>query len=194
MDNANERNIVTAIIKRDSEVTRQVLYVQCYPLFKSIFERYDTDCESCLEFINEIYIYIMSPRGTDKKSYLEGFTFKCRFLHWLKIIAESYCHRVFKKKKDFLEKSLDDSERNHGLEGSINKTLESINAMDVQTLLNLMPNERYRKLIYYMYVEERSNEETAELLGMSMSNFYNKHHLAKKQFFEILRKEENMNH
>ena len=34
-----------------------------------------------------------------------------------------------------------------------------------------------------------SNEETAETLGMSMDNYYNKHKLAKEQFAKILRKE-----
>ena len=38
-------------------------------------------------------------------------------------------------------------------------------------------------------LEEKSNEETAEILGMSMDNYYNKHKLAKEQFAKILRKE-----
>ena len=53
----------------------------------------------------------------------------------------------------------------------------------------MMPNSRYRELIRYRYVEEKTNEETAELLGMSMDNYYNKHRLAKEQLKRILRKE-----
>lgn len=52
-----------------------------------------------------------------------------------------------------------------------------------------MPNQRYRKLIEYRYIQDRSNEETAALLSMSMANYYNKHKLAKAQFVATLRKE-----
>ena len=38
-------------------------------------------------------------------------------------------------------------------------------------------------------VEVVANEETAELLGMSMDNYYNKHKLAKEQFTNVLKKE-----
>ena len=37
--------------------------------------------------------------------------------------------------------------------------------------------------------KEKSNEETAQLLGMSMDNYYNKHKLAKEQFVTTLKKE-----
>ncbi|MDM8146805.1 sigma factor-like helix-turn-helix DNA-binding protein [Bacteroides eggerthii] len=52
-----------------------------------------------------------------------------------------------------------------------------------------MPNIRYRNLIRMRYLEQKSNEETAEALGMSMDNYYNKHKLAKEQYIRIWRKE-----
>ena len=67
--------------------------------------------------------------------------------------------------------------------------IDSINREDVEAILSLMPNKRYSKLIHLRYVDEKSNEETAETLGMSMDNYYNKHKLAKEQFAKILRKE-----
>ena len=53
----------------------------------------------------------------------------------------------------------------------------------------MMPNLRYRNLIELRYVKEKTNEETADILGMTMDNYYNKHKLAKAQFCNILRKE-----
>ena len=61
---------------------------------------------------------------------------------------------------------------------------------DVETILRLMPNRRYSMLIRLRYLEERTNEETAQLLGMNMNTFYNKHKLAKEQFIKTLKKEE----
>ena len=61
---------------------------------------------------------------------------------------------------------------------------------DVEVILNLMPNKRYSLLMRLRYVFGMSNEETAASLQMGMDNYYNKHLRAKKQFNEILKKEE----
>ena len=47
--------LAKALIKRDELTTRKFFYKQCYPLFKSIFDNYYTDCENCKECIDEIY-------------------------------------------------------------------------------------------------------------------------------------------
>ena len=53
--------IAKALIKRDNLVTRKYFYQQCYPLFKSIYDNYYTDCTNCKEFIDEIYIVVLAP-------------------------------------------------------------------------------------------------------------------------------------
>lgn len=60
---------------------------------------------------------------------------------------------------------------------------------DVKKLLKMMPNRRYSRLIEYRYVEEKSNDETAALMEMTMDNYYNCHRRAKAQYCEVLRKE-----
>jgi DNA-directed RNA polymerase specialized sigma24 family protein len=40
------------------------------------------------------------------------------------------------------------------------------------------------------YFQGHTNEETAQLMGMNMNTFYNKHKMAKEQFIKVLRKEE----
>ena len=54
-----DREIAHAILNRDTDITKEFLYGRCYPLFKSIYDRYYTDCESPVELINEIYVYIL---------------------------------------------------------------------------------------------------------------------------------------
>ena len=73
--------------------------------------------------------------------------------------------------------------------GSCNIDLNSIDRMDAEKILNLMSNARYRNLIRIRYLEQKTNEETAEILGMSMENYYNKHKLAKEQYIRVWRKE-----
>ena len=181
-----DREIVQGILCRDVELTKQYLYIEYYPLFKSVWNKYYTDCKSCIEFINTIYVYIMTPSPQSGKSPLESFGFRCRFVLWLKIVSENYCRQLFKKRLE-IEVGTEPTDRNIGEPSSLD--ISSINHSDIEIVLAQMPNIRYRTLIRYRYLEEKSNEETAELMGMSMDNYYNKHRLAKEQFVTTLKKE-----
>lgn len=81
------------------------------------------------------------------------------------------------------------SDRNMPDDESLTENTRSIDMEDVHKILDMMPNQRYRKLIEYRYVDEKSNEETAMLLAVTMANYYNMHKRAKAQYCEVLRKE-----
>ena len=105
-------------------------------------------------------------------------------------MAETYCRQLYKRKKDIIENSIDEGDRLLPDNDSLEINLGSLNAMDISTLLRLMPNDRYRDIIRLVYLEDRSFEETSALLQMSLDNFYNKHRLAKQQFLKILEGEQ----
>lgn len=69
-------DIVQALLQRDENVTRDFFYRKCYPLFKSIYDNYHTDCSSCIEFINEIYIHLLLPNKETGICKLEQFKFQ----------------------------------------------------------------------------------------------------------------------
>lgn len=73
---------------------------------------------------------------------------------------------------------------------SINSGVNPMSATDVATILRLMPNRRYSRLIELRYVSGHTNEETARIMGMNMNTYYNKHKMAKEQFLHTLRKED----
>lgn len=186
----SDKDIVDAIISRDADITKLYLYERCYPLFKSVFDKYETDCTDCIEFINEIYVHLMVKSSRTGLSKLEGFGFNCKLTNWLKIVIENYCHQIFKKKKKMpIYEKTDGSDSLSELSDSIGIDLSILETEDINKLLEMMTNERYRMLIIYRYVEGRTNEETAGLLNMNMNNYYNKHRLAKRQFREVLKKE-----
>lgn len=187
--NLSDRQIVQAILNRDTEITKEYLYRTCYPLFKSIFDKYYTDCGNCFEFINEIYVYIMWPHKDTHVSKLASFGFRCSLPMWLKIVAENFCHQLYTKKSNFQTDSLIENDRNGTISDSLDEKMQSLNMQDVRKILIAMPNDRFRRLIEIRYLEEKSNEETAELLGVTMPNYYNMHKRAKTQFCEELRKE-----
>ena len=185
----SDREIVAALLARDRAVTEAYFYRKCYPLFKSCFDKYYTDCDNCLEFINEIYLYIMLPNPQTHRSYMERFSFRCTLTGWLRIVAESYCHQLFRKRGEIIQESLDDADRFTELADSLPIEHSNFAGEDLQHVLAMMPNVRYRELIQLRYVDNYTNEQTAAKLGMTMDNYYNKHLLAKKQFITALKKE-----
>ena len=184
-----DKEIVAGLLRRDKAITIAYLYEKCYPLFKALFEKYDTDCENCIEFINEIYVYIMAKSSKSDLSKLEAFGFKCQFIYWLKIVSENYCHTLFKKSSYQTNKLTDRGDSLSKLPHSIIIESHEISLKDAETILLMMPNRRYSQLIRHRYLEEHTNEETAALLGMNINNYYNKHRLAKAQFRSMLIKE-----
>jgi len=184
-----DRQIVKAILNRDTTITKEFLYRKCYPLFKAVYDKYYTDCENCIELINEIYVYIMTPQKTTDISKLAAFGFRCTLTMWLKIVVENYCHQLYARRMEIDRNSDVGSDRNMPDDESLTENTRNINMQDVHKILDMMPNQRYRQLIEYRYVNEKSNEETAMLLAVTMANYYNMHKRAKAQYCEALRKE-----
>lgn len=184
-----DQEIAQAILSRDTLITKEYLYGKCYPLFKAIYDKYYTDCENPIELINEIYVYILIPHRESHRSKLQDFGFRCSLTMWLKIVTENYCHQLFTKRVTMDENNDIADDRNVINHDSFLSKNRKLDMEDVQKILSMMPNERYRKLIEYRYVDEKTNEETAILLGMTMANYYNKHKLAKAQYCGVLRKE-----
>jgi len=185
-----DRQIVAALLGRDKDVTRTFFYIQCYPLFNSIFEHYYTDCANCIEFINEIYIHILSPQRNTSLSKLESFRFESTLYTWIKVVCLYYCYARFEEKNRLgIEKNDGADDRNIPVSESIQMEFDNINREDTLKILSLMPNARYRELIRLRYLEGYTNEETAQRLEMTMENYYNKHKLAKAQYLQVYRKE-----
>ena len=190
--------IAKALIAHNEEVTIQYFYRQSYPLFKSIYDNYYTDCTSCREFINEIYVHVMTPDIHTGRCKLEAYRGESTLTNWLKTVCLYYCYRKFELKErspikvqlDQLSETDDPGAKHQNISYEYDELdISNVNHHDVMTILNMMPNRRYASLIRLRYLEQMSNEETAALLGMSLENYYNKHKLAKAQYEQVLRKE-----
>lgn len=191
--------IAKALIKRDNMVTRKYFYQQCYPLFKSIYDNYYTDCINCKEFIDEIYIVVLAPSKITGKCQMENFRGESTLATWIKTACLYYCYKQYETKEKMpkyerlpnsnVKDNDDDSDRDDAIYGSIEIDFTNLNRQDALIILNQMPNKRYSELIRLRYLELKTNEETAKALGMTMDNYYNKHKLAKEQYERIYRKE-----
>lgn len=190
--------IAQALLSQDRKVIYDFYYQGCFPLLKSIYDHYYTDCENCMEFMNEIYLLILTPSKKTGRCQLENYKGESTLRSWIKSVALFYCYKRFEIKNrmpidsDYLK-----DEKNKQPTDRISNDLASFNEMnfsdmrreDMIVLVSLMPNKRYGEIIRLRYIEEKTNEETAKIMGMTMANYYNKHKLAKEQFDIICRKE-----
>lgn len=191
--------IAKALIDRNEDITRKFFYKKCYPLFKSIYDNYHTDCSSCLEFVNEIYLIVLSPSKTTGKCQMENFRGESSLPSWLKSACLFYCYAKYERKGkmpivDKLpnpnDEKFDATDRLIDQGGSSELDFGNINREDIETILKYMPNKRYSNLIRLRYLDLKTNEETAEDLGINMDNYYNVHKRAKEQYERICRKED----
>lgn len=194
--------IAKALLNRDEQVTRKYFYQQCYPLFKSIYDNYYTDCTCCKEFMDEIYIVVLAPSKTTGKCQMENFRGESTLASWLKTACLYYCYNKYELKqrmpvydplphpteKDEEDDVFSDRKKDESLSNPID--FSGMNRSDVEVLLSMMPNIRYRNIIRLLYLEQKTHKETAEALGMTMDNYYNKRILAEKQYKQVCRKEE----
>lgn len=194
--------IAKSLINRDERVTRDYYYKECYPLFKSIYDNYYTDCKCCKEFMDEIYIVVLAPSKITGKCQMENFRGESTLRSWLKTACLYYCYNKYELKqrmpvyeplphpteKDDDDDVFSDRKKDESLSNPID--FSGMNRADVETLLSMMPNTRYRNIIHLLYLEQKTPKEVAEALGMSMDNYYNKRILAEKQYKQVCRKEE----
>lgn len=194
--------IAKSLIQRDNIVTRKYFYQQCYPLFKSIFDNYYTDCANCKEFIDEIYIVVLAPSKITGKCQMENFRGESTLASWIKTSCLYYCYAKYELRnrmplyetlphsteKDEEDDVFGDRKKDESLTNPID--FSGMIRSDIEALLNMMPNVRYRNIIRLLYLEQKTHKETADALGMTMDNYYNKRILAEKQYRQVCRKEE----
>ena len=88
-----------ALLRHDGKVTRVFFYQQCYPLFKSIYDNYYTDCACVKEFVDEIYVLALAPSKTTGKCQLENFRGESTLTSWLKTACLYYCYNKYELKE-----------------------------------------------------------------------------------------------
>lgn len=156
-----------ALIARDNAVTYDFFFVKCQPLFKSVIRRvfsYEVDYDEC---ISELYIYLME----DDARRFRQFEGRSTIFQWLKIVSIHFF--VAKRNRMIEDRSqepplyqrerlsrYDDHEKNEA-------------AMDLETMLDEMGNERYVTVIKRLVLDDEAPEDVAEDMGVTVANLYN---------------------
>lgn len=183
LNNMMDQEIVSSLIAHDPKVTAQFFFMDCRPLFISIIRRvFGNQIVDYDEIISELYVLLME---NDARK-LRTFKYESTLFQWLKTIAVRHCLELKRRGKVI------DNESQEPLVNSGNNLsyVESSQAkMDVESLLSQMNNQRYALVIHLLMIEEKSPEEVAKQLSITVANLYNIKRRAMKALVEVALKD-----
>ena len=162
-----DQEIISSLIARDPKVTSQFFFKDCRPLFLSVIRRvFGAQIVDYDEIISEIYILLME---NDAKK-LRSFKFESTLYQWLKTIAIRHCLLLKSKKRVIDDESQEPLNNSHR---ELSLTDNSQARMDIETLLRQMKNQRYALVIRLLMIEDKTPEDVARQLCVTVDNLYN---------------------
>lgn len=166
-NNMTDREIVSFLIAREPKVTAQFFFKDCRPLLLSVIRRvFGTQIVDYDEVISEIYVLLME---NDAKK-LRSFKFESTLYQWLKTIAIRHC-LLLKNKAKVIDNESQEPLINSGREFSSTESSQA--RIDMETLLRQMKNQRYALVIRLLIIDDRTPEEVARQLCVTVDNLYN---------------------
>ena len=162
-----DQEIVKALIGRDSRVTAQFFFKDCRPLMLSIIYRvFDKQKVDYDEVISELYIYLMA----NDARRLRQFKFESTLYQWLKTTTIRFCLKL-KTDGMVIDNESQEPLINSGREFSSTESSQA--RIDMETLLRQMKNQRYALVIRLLMIDDRTPEEVARQLCVTVDNLYN---------------------
>ena len=158
-----DREIVSFLIAREPKVTAQFFFKDCRPLLLSVIRRVFGTQIVDYEVISEIYILLME---NDAKK-LRSFKFESTLYQWLKTIAIRHC-LLLKNKATVIDNESQEPLINSGREFSSTESSQA--RIDMETLLRQMKNQRYALVIRLLMIDDRTPEEVARQLCVTVYN------------------------
>ncbi len=177
-----DRDIVNALIANDEAVIDWLFHCKCSSLLDYVISSVFHGGVDREELVNELYLYL-----ADRDWYkVHQFDYRSRLTTWLSVVAV----RFFLKKRERLSE-------NSGLE-NLNKcrSVQDNHAVpidfriDVRKAVEMLPNERYRRVIVALDLQDRSPESVAEEMNITMDNLYNLHRRARLKLRSVMSRKE----
>ena len=160
-----DQQIIDALIRKDEKVTHDFFFVWCKPLLYSIIRKvfdYEVDYD---ELVNELYVHLME----DDARRLKSFFGRSSVYQWLKCVAT----RFFIEKRTRIIEDKAGNPLYEKDEPVFDPSAANDTHADLRTLIQMMPNDRYRYVLEQHYLEDVEYEKIAEALNTSLANVYN---------------------
>lgn len=173
----SDSEIVKGIVANNPQIIEYFFIKKCSNLFMYIVSSVFDGKVEREELINELFLYLAG----DNWRKLREFNYKSTLITWVSVVAT----RFFLKKRDKLIEK--DSSEALIIENE-NNNLNSISedSINIRMAIEKMPNERYKRAIQLLDLQECSYENVATKLNVTVANLYNIHRRAIAQLSYIL--------
>lgn len=173
----SDREIVADIIANNPRIIEYFFIEKCSNLFMYILNSVYYGRIEKTELVNELFLFL----ANDNWRKLREFNYQSSLMTWISVVAT----RFFIRKRDKLienessEALIIENDKN-------NLTNISEDSVNLQMAIDAMPNERYKRAILLLDMQEVSYEDAATDLGVTVANLYNIHRRAIAQLRCIL--------
>jgi RNA polymerase sigma factor (sigma-70 family) len=176
----SDREIINGILSNDSKIIQYFWFEQCTPVFHYIiYKVLDRQAEKN-ELINELHLYLQA----DDWYKLRQFNYRSSLTTWVRVVAI----RFFQKKRNRMIEN--DSPDTLYTETAVNSEERIHQKLDVESLVEKLPNEKYRFVIRKLILEDKEPQELADKMGITVDNLYNIKRRALVQLARIAGKED----
>ena len=162
-----DQEIIKGLIDRDNRITEYFFYVKSRPLLTSIMRAVFSYPVEYDEMVNELYSYLME----DDAAKIRQFQYRCSIYQWLKVVAVRFYIRRRENMIDATSKeSLYMLPEN---ENAVDQASTITDNIDIEQLLEMMPNQRYPDVIRSLLLNDMPPEKYAAQIGVTVDNLYN---------------------
>ena len=171
----SDKEIVDGILRNDSKIIEFFFFNRCSPMFTFIISKVFNKRAEKDELVNELFLYL----NQNDWYKIRQFDFKSKLTTWVSVVAV----RFFIRKKNML---IENDRTDDSILFNKNIAIEYSDNIDVETLVGMMKNERYRAVVKALILEEREPQEFADEMDITVDNLYNIKRRAIKQIKEIV--------
>lgn len=181
-ENYSDRDIVNAVIAGEEPVIDWFFHRKCSSLFNYIISSIFRGNIDRDELVNELYLYL-----ADRNWYkLRQFDYRSRLTTWISVVSVRF---FLKKRRQLSENSAPECLYNHEQMHS-NHVVPADCRMDVMNAVGMLSDERYRRVIIALDIQDRSPESVAEELNITVDNLYNLHRRARLKLRSVMSRKE----
>jgi RNA polymerase sigma factor (sigma-70 family) len=179
MEILSDAEIISGILERDEQIIRYFFFKKCTPMFHFVINRICKEKQEKNELINELYLYLQENDWYK----LRQFDYRSQLMTWLSVVAI----RFFTKKQ--VEPIDYDSSNALNVLESEDREKQLHRKLDVEILINGLPNERYRLVIRELILRDKTPQEVAKEMNITVENLYNIKRRALQQLAQIVGKD-----
>lgn len=161
-----DQELVAGLIERNAEITHRFFFMTARPMLLMIMRRVFDHAPDYDEIVNELYVYLIK----NDCAKLRLFSFESSFMTWLKVVATRYFLRY---RDNIVEDRSTEPESPSAAEPHDNPVEKADARIDIETLLGLVANERYRWVIRRLFIDEILPDKVAAEMGITLENLYN---------------------